>query len=365
MKCLPCGQDNASSALFCTACRRPLVSPSKVPTRLEPVARPAMAMAGAAAPIDSSYGGAAGVPSERNRFAPPEAGRASRMGSDSDILTEDEAWAAIIGDANTHHYLTRFERLARGDSGGWHWPAFFITWYWMLYRKMWVPAVLYFFAPWVGMLVIGIVAAASPGLGVILYLAQWVAILVVPGLMANAWYFKHCENKIRDVRARGGSKDQIVARLEAAGGTSSVVVIIVAVLGIICTIGILAAVALPAYQTYTVKAKVVDALPVAYDVAAEVGKVYEQTGTLPAQSDVDIFRLRAPHQSKFVGSIDLDNTSGMLTLKINSAGQAGEGAIHLVPSSDNNHHLTWACTAGASMKRFVPASCSIENASTR
>mgnify|MGYP003947886585 CR=1 FL=1 len=37
MKCHACGQDNADSALFCTACRRPLVAPTQLPTRLEPV----------------------------------------------------------------------------------------------------------------------------------------------------------------------------------------------------------------------------------------------------------------------------------------------------------------------------------------
>ena len=60
MKCQPCGQDNADSALFCTACRRPLVAPSKLPTRLEPLAQPAMA---AATPtMAAPYGGAADVP---------------------------------------------------------------------------------------------------------------------------------------------------------------------------------------------------------------------------------------------------------------------------------------------------------------
>ena len=110
MKCQPCGHDNASSALFCTACRRPLVAPSKLPTRIEPIAQPAMAAAAPA--MATAYGGAADA-SARNRFAPPEAVRASRMGSDSDVLTEEEAWAAVIGDSNTPYYLTRFEQIGR------------------------------------------------------------------------------------------------------------------------------------------------------------------------------------------------------------------------------------------------------------
>ena len=354
MKCQPCGQDNASSALFCTACRRPLVAPSKLPTRIEPLAQPAMAtaappmaMPGAARPADFQ-------PS-RNRFAPPNAERASRMAGDSEALAEDEAWAAFIGNSSTHYYLTRFDRLARGESGGWHWPGFFITWYWMLYRKMWVPALIYFFAPYVFAMVVGAVTAAVPALGGLLFLAWWLGMLIVPGLKANAWYHGHFEKKMRDVRARGGSKDQMLARLEAAGGTSNILVIILAVLGIIMGIGILAAVALPAYQTYTVKAKVAEAMPIGAEIADAVGRQYEQTGQLPAQSDVDAMVLRAAHRSRFVTGVDLDSTSGTLTVHFSAP--PVEGSYQMVPSADNNHHLSWTCSSPDKLSRYVPASC--------
>ena len=355
MKCLPCGQDNASSALFCTACRRPLVATTAPPTRLESAARPAMAMAGAAPAMAGASAGAADARPSRNRFAPPNAGRASRLGSDSDVMTDDEAWAAVIGDSNTHHYLTRFDRLAKGDGGGWHWPAFFVTWYWMLYRKMWVPALLYFFAPWVGAIAIGVAGAAVPALAVLLYVAQWLAILFVPPLLANKWYFKHCESKIRDVRSRGGSKDQMLARLEAVGGTSNILVIVLAVFGLIMMVGILAAIALPAYRDYTIKAKVADAMPVGFEVAAAVGKQYDQTGQLPGQTDVDNFVLQAAHHSKYVTGVDLDSADATLTVHVKAP--PVEGSYQLVPSSDNNHHLSWTCRSTDKLSRYVPASC--------
>jgi len=355
VKCLPCGQDNASSALFCTACRRPLVATTAPPTRLESAARPAMAMAGAAPAMAGASAGAADARPSRNRFAPPNAGRASRLGSDSDVMTDDEAWAAVIGDSNTHHYLTRFDRLAKGDGGGWHWPAFFVTWYWMLYRKMWVPALLYFFAPWVGAIAIGVAGAAVPALAVLLYVAQWLAILFVPPLLANKWYFKHCESKIRDVRSRGGSKDQMLARLEAVGGTSNILVIVLAVFGLIMMVGILAAIALPAYRDYTIKAKVADAMPVGFEVAAAVGKQYDQTGQLPGQTDVDNFVLQAAHHSKYVTGVDLDSADATLTVHVKAP--PVEGSYQLVPSSDNNHHLSWTCRSTDKLSRYVPASC--------
>ncbi len=362
MKCQPCGQDNASSALFCTACRRPLVAQTKLPTRIEPLAQPAMAAAAPAMAAPSS-GRASDFAPSRNRFAPPESARASRMGSDSEVMTDEEAWAAVIGDSNTHHYLTRFERLARGESGGWHWPAFFVTWYWMLYRKMWLPALLYFLSPYIFTMVAGIVAAASPVMFGVLIVAWWLGVFIVPALMANSWYYKRCQNKIRDIRARGGSKDQMLARLEAAGGTSNILVIVLAVLGIIAGIGILAAVALPAYQTYTVKARVAEAMPVGTEVAEAVGKTYEQTGQLPSQSDVDAMVLRAAHRSRFVSGVDLDGTSGTLTVHFSAP--PVEGTYQLVPSADNNHHLSWTCSSPDKLRRYMPASCRPDGAPAR
>jgi Tfp pilus assembly protein PilE len=233
----------------------------------------------------------------------------------------------------------------------------------MLYRKMWLPALVYFLAPYVGAIVVGAALAFVPALGGLLWLALWLTILILPGMKANGWYYKHCEKKIRDVRARGGSKDQMVGRLEAAGGTSNILIIVVAVLGIIAGIGILAAIALPAYQSYTVKAKVVDTMPVGSDVAAAVGRQYEQTGQLPGQTDVDNFVLQAAHHSKYVNGVDLDSTSGILTVHVSAP--PVEGSYQLVPSADNNRHLSWTCRSTDKLSRYVPASCRPDGAPAR
>jgi Tfp pilus assembly major pilin PilA len=351
VKCHACGQDNADSALFCTACRRPLVAPTKAPTRLEPLAATA-APSVAAMPPSPPPGDLGG----RNRYAPPEngaAGKSSRMGDASEMLTDEEARAAVIGDANTVYYLGRFDRIAHGEGGGWNWPAFLITWYWMLYRKMWVPALLYFFAPYVVSVVLVGVAAASPALGGVLALVWLAAWLIGPGLMANGWYYRHVRNKIRDVRARGGSKDQIIARLEAAGGTSNIAVIIVAVMAIPAFIGILAAVSLPAYQAYTVKAKVADAIIESTAVATVAGRQFEATGQYP--TDIDRIAQQVPQQSKYVRGFEIDGMSGTITVHI-QATPAVDGSIQLTPYVDSNRHVTWSCST-TDLLKYVPKSC--------
>ena len=211
MKCHACRQDNADTALFCTACRRPLVAPTKLPSRIEPLATPSVSSGAASmAAAPSGFGTDRGAASARDRYAPPNATGSSSGRSDGDpaVLTEEEAMAAIVGDSKADYYLPRFDRVASGQSTSWHWPAFFVTWYWMLYRKMWVPALIYFFVP---SILMGVLGAAIPSVGPVL---GWLAILIVPALFANRWYYGHCTKKIQDVRARGGSKEQMIARLD-------------------------------------------------------------------------------------------------------------------------------------------------------
>jgi Tfp pilus assembly major pilin PilA len=347
MKCQACGHENPDSALFCAACRRPLVAAGPLPTRIEPLSP-------AKAPVAPPMGAPSDRPSSSaNRYAPPESDAAGRSMGDPDILTDEEAHAAFIGDNNTAYYLGRFDRLSNGESGGFHWPGMLVTWYWMLYRKMWIPALIYFFAPYAIGVAIGIFSAISPALGALLYLA-WLAVwLVGPGFLANGWYYKHALAKIRDVRLRGGSKDQMLARIEAAGGTSNVAVIILAVLALVFAIGILAAVALPAYQNYTVKAKVSDAVLEGAEVAQAVGQQYAQTGQYPA--DIDAIVAKASHQSRYVSRIELDGTTGILTIRVEVPPRI-TGSIVMMADSDSNHHVTWTCSSEDLLK-YLPASC--------
>jgi Tfp pilus assembly major pilin PilA len=360
VKCHACGHDNADSALFCTACRRPLVAPTKLPTRLEPLAATAAPSAAAMPPLaPPSPSPAPGDAGGRNRFAPPhaDAGNGSRAGDPSQALTDEEALAAVVGDSNTVYYLGAFDRIARGAGGGWNWPAFLITWYWMLYRKMWVPALIYFFAPWAVVIVFSIIMVAmgplAAMLGPLLFLGGWLAQLIVPAIMANGWYYRHCQAKVRDVRARGGSKEQVLARLEAAGGTSNVAIIIAAVLFVMVVPGILAAVSIPAYQQYTFKAKVLDAIQEGTAVAEVAGRQFEATGQYP--TDIDRIAQQSPHQSKYVRGIELDGMSGTLTVHIEVTPTVA-GSIQLSPNVDASRHVTWSCST-TDLLKYVPKSC--------
>src|SRR4051812_8384496 len=82
----------------------------------------------------------------------PHGGAAALQPETADAQRTSDYQAAI--GPNTGYYLEHFERLdAGGSKAGWHWPAFFVTTYWFIYRKMWLPGLLNFFWPIIALLI--------------------------------------------------------------------------------------------------------------------------------------------------------------------------------------------------------------------
>lgn len=124
---------------------------------------------------------------------------------ETDVTTE--LYKAVIGSKNQDYYLRRFAKFdaAGKTSPTWHWPTFFSTLNWLIFRKMWGLAL------WFASLTI-IVALAVFGIGkltlnyssttqaslIVLFL---LAIFVLPALYANAAYYRFCEKKITQALA--------------------------------------------------------------------------------------------------------------------------------------------------------------------
>lgn len=185
----------------------------------------------------------------------------------------EDFYKAIVGPKNQGFYLRHFTRFdSDGNAGAsWHWPAFFVTFYWFLYRKMWLNALIYFLLPYLVIIPVGIAAAmagksANTTIG-IAYLLYFVGMIILPPMYANALYYRHCKKKISETRSSTHDKQRQLGELSGKGGTSNVVLIVVLVFAIIAMLGILAAVAIPAYQEYTTRVHMVQAAAVGTNAA--------------------------------------------------------------------------------------------------
>jgi hypothetical protein len=291
-------------------------------------------------PMDTRY----------EKFAPPNANILNQADDAAATITQEEAWAAVIGPSNTHGYIERFRRLSLGGSAEWHWPAFLTTLPWLLYRKMWIGALVYMVAPLpVLIALLMLLPRFAPGV----VLAWWLGLALLPGVMANRWYFQHCKSRIRDVRARGGSRDQMLARLDAAGGTSKTALAVFVVGGCALVLTAVFAFAMPLYRKTAVQPRVTEALQAGYDVAAAIGQRYEQTRKMPSNAEVQVMAEGIAHPSDYLRGVDLE-PSGDLVLHVEIPSVVA-GRIRLHPETENGH-VYWNCSTD-DLKAYVPRTC--------
>lgn len=172
----------------------------------------------------------------------------------------DALYRAVIG-RNTGYYLERFRQFDQAGRAGasWHWPAFLVTFFWMLYRKMWGAAAAYVVLVLASYLVLPTVGWLMAGAGGGLAAAglHLVLVLVVPPLFANALYYRHCRNRIEDTAALAHNPQARSGELERRGGTSGVAAAIgalVAMMAGVAFIAMIVAISVPAYQDYLERA---------------------------------------------------------------------------------------------------------------
>ena len=91
---------------------------------------------------------------------------------------------------------------------------------------------------------------------------------------------------------------------------------------VVAIIGILAAVALPAYQDYTVRAKIVEGLIAASSPKARISEAFQTDGLTGLAAAAVSFNLigAAEKSSKYIADVTIDETTGSIT--VTTAGAA-------------------------------------------
>jgi type IV pilus assembly protein PilA len=122
---------------------------------------------------------------------------------------------------------------------------------------------------------------------------------------------------------------------------------------VIAIIGILAAIAIPQYQNYIIRAKVSEGLHLA--TAAKIAIVeYQQTNNLFPQSNTEagVSEIKNSH---YVDSIAI-GSNGIITITYNNAAGVGENnTITLTPNASDGL-VKWTC-GGTMPSQYRPSNC--------
>jgi|SRR5690554_4908269 len=122
---------------------------------------------------------------------------------------------------------------------------------------------------------------------------------------------------------------------------------------VVAIIGILAAVAIPAYQDYIGRSQVSEAISLTGGVKAPLAEFVQQNGRVPS-----IERLGATTEGQYVTSVAIGgNVSAMtITATMRTVGVNANIAGETIIISSNNQGANWSC-GGSVPTQYRPSSC--------
>ncbi len=128
---------------------------------------------------------------------------------------------------------------------------------------------------------------------------------------------------------------------------------------VVAIIGILAAVALPAYQDYTARSQVSEAISLASGAKTAVTEFWTSKGYFPvSNTSAGIAATATDINGKYVASVAVGGT-GAVTATMKSTGVAKgiEGMTLILSPVTAVGSVKWVCRTATTHAKYVPSSC--------
>lgn len=110
---------------------------------------------------------------------------------------------------------------------------------------------------------------------------------------------------------------------------------------VVAIIGILAAIAIPAYQDYTVRSQVTEGLNLASDLKAAVAETYAQNGSWPASNAaVGVDQVKS---GKYVSGVAISTGTIQITYGNQANANINGNILGLRPTLSPNGDVIWTC----------------------
>ncbi len=125
---------------------------------------------------------------------------------------------------------------------------------------------------------------------------------------------------------------------------------------VVAIIGILAAVALPAYQDYTVRAKVSEVVLAASGGKTAIAEAFQTLGHMPAVNSAGITAQSSPYVQKVEYTTNATNVGILTATASTKEPKIQNSTVVLTGTADSTGVVTWVCT-GTILAKYLPANC--------
>jgi type IV pilus assembly protein PilA len=127
---------------------------------------------------------------------------------------------------------------------------------------------------------------------------------------------------------------------------------------VVAIIGILAAIALPAYQDFTVRTKVAEGLAAAVPAKTAIMETSTTLGGLNRVTTANVPFTFPANGSPYVASITITDVTGVITIVTRNTGATVDPEMTLTPTQVNAADaMLWVCRQTAGLPKHVPANC--------
>lgn len=271
----------------------------------------------------------------------------------------EEFYKAVIGPKRQAYYLRHFARFDQAGRAGisWNWAALFVTFYWFLYRKMWLNALIYFLLPILLLIVVSKAAImAGEHNSITFYSGFFVSLaglVFIPPMYANALYYNYCRKKISGIRVVSRDTQRQLGELSGKGGTSNAFAMVFFIAVFSVPAGIWAWLGVIGYTSSVVLSHTKRAYAIGKSAAEAFSNYYYQHQEPPRSLDQAGFTTPLP---PFVKGVSLDSQNSTVVVTMASDPVKGKSLL-FVPSIDASGKFTWACISRDMQDHYVPLKC--------
>jgi type IV pilus assembly protein PilA len=116
------------------------------------------------------------------------------------------------------------------------------------------------------------------------------------------------------------------------------------------------AIAIPAYQDYTVRAKVSEGMNLSASAKLAVAETYSSKGSFPTGNASAGLAASTDIRGNNVASVAVGATSGLITITYSNDANISGDNIVLTPTTDTGS-IVWTCTVGTVEDKYKPSNC--------